>query len=179
MLKILDYTNKNFEDIQFNNETLIIMAHQRKIIIVDDSEELWKIKFILEEIASNIDDEEFIGDYYKSEILTCLVDCFEEESWYLKEKNKNPRKLKIVNATNQYSFNSDISFYFGYLNSKDCFIEPEWYKIIADELRNFALNSGRCKEETVKLLISFTDELLSEYQNFKNNSEFFKVVVEE
>ena len=190
-MQTLDFTDKNFEELQFNNETLIIMAHQRKIITFNNHEELWKIKYILEEISDKLDEDEFnnknenlINGYCKSDVIRMLVDDLEEESYFLETNGHNEkigsRKLKVINAIGEsYNFNSDISIYFGYLNSSDNFLNPEWYETIAKELKDFALNSGRCKEETIKLLMDFSSELLLEYEAYKNNKPYFKVIVEE
>jgi len=189
-MNILDYTNKPFEEIQFNDETIIIMAHQRKIITINDNKELWKIKYILEEIADKMDeqeieeDENLIDGYYRSHIVRMLVDAMEEESYFLETEGDSgrikPRKLKVVNAEKLHAnFDSDISIYYAYLNSSDEFIKPEWYKVIAEELLNFALNSGRCKSDTIELLTRFSSELLNEYDAYKNNEPKFKVIIKE
>jgi len=194
-MEILDFTNKNFEQLQFNDETLIIMAHQRKIITINSHEEMWKIKYILEEIADETSEKEYefeddkfenglINGYCKSDIARMLVDAMEEESYFLETKggtdHYEPRKLKVVNAEKLHAnFDSNISIYYGYLNSSDEFIEPEWYKIVAEELLNFALNSGRCKFDTIELLTRFSSELLNEYDAYKSNEPMFKVIVVE
>jgi len=184
-MEILDFTNKEFEQLQFNDETLIIMAHQRKIITINNHEEMWKIKYILEEIADAIDDDEEderegIDGLYKSDIVRMLVDGMEEEAYFLKSKHIEPRKLKVTSAENMNcSYDSNISIHYGYLNSSDSFLEHEWYKIIAEELLNFALNSGRCKSDTIELLTRFSSELLNEYDAYKNNEPMFKVIIKE
>jgi hypothetical protein len=194
-MEVLDYTNKEFNDLQFNDETLIIMAHQRKIITINDHKELWEIKYILEEIADEINEEEIklednvfedslIDGYCKSDIVRMLVDAMEEEAYFLETKggtdHYETRKLKVINAEELYGgFNSDISIYYGYLNSSDEFIESKWYKVIAEELFNFALNSGKCKSGTIELLTKFSSVLLEEYDAYKNNKPMFKVIVKE
>ena len=191
-MNILDYTNKTFDELQFNDETLIIMAHQRKIIAINDNKEMWKIKYILEEIADKMDEQEIeenenendIEGYSRSHIVRMLVDAMEEESYFLETKGDNgriePRKLKVINAEKLYAnFDSEVSIYYGYLNSSDEFIKPEWYKVIAEVLINFALNSGRCNPDTIELLTLFSDELLEEYDAYKNGGDMFKVIVKE
>ena len=157
------------------------MAHQHKIIAFNDHKELWKIKYILEEIVDNIENsqEEYAKKYHKIDIVGFLVDGLEEESYFLKYKDIKPRNLCLVNVYDlNVKYDSNISIYYGYLNSKDSFLEPECYKIIAEELRNFVLNSGRCKDETIELLLEFTNVLLGEYEAYKNNKPYFKVMVE-
>jgi len=189
-MKILDYTNKPFEEVQFNDETIIIMAHQRKIITINDNKELWKIKYILEEISEKMDeqeieeDENLIEGYFRSHIVRMLVDAMEEESYFLETKGDDgsikPRKLKVINAEQLHAnFDSDVSIYYGYMNSSDEFIKPEWYKVIAEELINFAFNSSRCNPDTVELLTLFSNELLEEYDAYKNSEPIFKVIVKE
>lgn len=202
-MKILDFTNKEFNQIQFNNETLIVMAHQRKIITFNDSGELDIIKSSLESMADYIDDisenegfkseeeleRELIDGYCKSDIVRMLVDELEEESYFLESKCIEPRGLKVTDVDKfikdkfinyQINFDSNLSVFYGYLNSSDSFLKPEWYKVMAEALLEFSKDKEKCKNINERdLLIILSKELLFEEKCYKNNMPIFKVVVDE
>lgn len=174
-MQVIDYTNNDINNVQFNGETIVIMAHQRKILMFNDHEELWKIKYILEEICDELDYDNDDFDLIDG-ALRYLVDPFEEESYFLENKNVSPRNLIIKNNSNDND-DSKIAFYFGYLNSSDTFLDPNEYKIIAEHLIDFANNSGCCKEVTKELVLNFSNELLLEYKAYEEQQPFFKIIV--
>lgn len=179
-MKVLEFPN-GICDLQLDRETVVVMAHQRKVILLDDSEEMWKIKYILEELAEKADKKEPKNYDFKGS-LRILVDGFEEESYMVKQIDEyEGRKLKVVNPPKEQEieYDSKISVYHGVLNSSDLYIEPSEYKVIADELIRFANESGRCKPETIVLIHTFAGELLKEYEAHKNNDPFFEVIIEE
>lgn len=148
-------------------ETLIIFSKNKVIKQLNSLEvdKLSRIFSLLQDVSEEMEDD-------KREMLYGpLVDAFEMESYFADEEishDVNPRNLEIIEDNNG-EFDNTTVIAFGYLNSKDFYIQPEELEILQEDLAWFMNESGKCKEETKEFVSSLVSEISNELTYIKNN----------
>lgn len=148
-------------------ETLIIFSKNKvtKQLNSLEVDKLSRIFSLLQDISEEMEDD-------KREMLYGpLVDAFEMESYFTDEDiahDINPRNLEIIEDNNG-EFDNTTVIAFGYLNSKDFYIQPEELEILQEDLAWFMNESGKCKEETKEFVSSLVSEISNELTYIKNN----------
>ena len=148
-------------------ETLIIFSKNKVIKQLNSLEvdKLSRIFSLLQDVTEEMEDA-------KREMLYGpLVDAFEMESYFTDEDishDVNPRNLEIIEDNNR-EFDNTTVITFGYLNSKDLYIQPEELEILQEDLAWFMDESGKCKKETKEFVSSLVSEISNELTYIKNN----------
>lgn len=189
-MKLLDYSNKEFDGLVLGGNTMFVMAHTPKILLFETSTELYKFMRVWELIGDYIDEHEELDDedcnlsYYAS----WFVDPFEQE-WMFKEDLENgtnehePRNIIVENASHldDECFGNEYDVKLGTLNSSDMYISPkdtEYHIKLLEILFATEELNKRLKDDTREVFNIFYELLKEELENSKKeDKKYFKVTI--
>ena len=188
-MKILDIKKDNVKfPIQFDRETIIVMAFVNKIIVFENGAEMHTFKSLFEDMQDyweNNNEEQY--DKY-CDALYWYVDPFEEESFMVDHKKNEEytyegRKL-LVESTNDFTnFDDNISIYFGVLNSKDMYFGMNELQKTVDIIETYLNISEFTKTLDLKELSMLTNilEIFKEdiEESKVNPNNYFGVIIRE
>lgn len=157
--------------------TIVVFSKLEKVITLNP-EEVRKMALIVDLLKEKSEENE---NEDKEMLYGSILDAFEEES-YFTNTNKHgvkPRNLKVVQLEeNSEIFNTTL-IAFGYLNSKDIYLEPSDLELFAEDLYWFVNDSNRCKDETKPFVLNIADAFKAELQAIENNCKNNSIDVED
>ncbi|MFJ8528609.1 hypothetical protein [Bacillus sp. NPDC094106] len=172
---VYDFTNKENEVLlEAKRNTVMIMARVPKVIMFETGDELRTMADVLEHLSELADDREDEN----AEVALSMFDEFEQESYMKDEEEYSSRNLKVFTCKDDALLYDDkISIFFGVLNSRDCFLEPDEVKVILTYFKEF-IGSDMCKDATKEMLLQIVQVLEEDLQALKENKPYFKVEVD-
>lgn len=189
-MKLLDYTNRDFEELELKHNTAMIMCFTRKIILFETAEELNKFKRVWEDIIIEYLEKynELDPEYLLEDSAYLFVDHFEEESWFIRDYENgkcehSPRNLKVVDNSKDSDENyiDEYEIRFAILNSGDIFIDIDYLKMHVELLDLlFEKEEMYCRlDDTMNNMIKIVHETMKEEleQHGRKDRKYFKVKV--
>lgn len=184
-MRVLDFNNKklkNFkEPIEFGRDTVMVMCRIPKVIVFENSTEIWKFKAVWEDviqpyIEKHLEDEDYELDY----IAGWYVDQFEEESFMRDDEEDEDRNLTLFNLQGKegWEYEDEITIKFGVLNSKDTYTDMDTLQKqveLIDLLLSEELMFKRLKDDTKEMFKIINEIWKEDILAYKNNQPYFEV----
>ena len=185
--RYLEYNNPAIkkEVLNAENKTILVFSRLEEVVTFNPTE-INKLSQIFELLQEKAEDEGYPEE--KETLYGALVDTFEQEDYFLDEKQNDmkARSLKVVEL-NEMPDETDISFgktysdqtllAFGYLNSKDIYLEPEDLKILIEDLNWFVHESECCKPKTAVFIESLIKKMEMEVEFINQNKPHVNLFV--
>lgn len=143
--------------------TIIVFSRLTKPIELNKFavEKLSLVFSFIQEALGDCEDENQYNEE-KEVLYGTLVDCFEEEGYFVSDLNNDVkhRELKVVELETMPSeetefgstYSDETLIAFGFLNSKDIYLTPNDLKLLKEDLTWFVNESNRCSDETAKMV---------------------------
>lgn len=157
------------EILNAEDKTIVVFSKIENVITLGPGE-IRKLSLIIELLYDKAQNEE---NEEKETLYGSMVDAFEEEDYFTHYKHDvQPRNLEVVqlNENRPEPFETTL-IAFGYLNSKDIYLEPADLELFAEDLYWLANETDKCKEETKTFILNLADNFKKELKEIENNSK--------
>lgn len=169
--RYLEYSQPQFANkvLAAGNKTILVFSRLKEVICLDGKKvgKLNQIFELLQEKAEEDDDDE------KCMLYGTLVDTFEEENYFvnhreekIEERNLIIKELATMPNQNDAlvgeTYSNETLIAFGYLNSKDLYLQPNDLKLLIHDFKWFVNESERCKKETAVFIENLIEKMESE-----------------
>ena len=183
----IEYENPEFTETiaEPASQTLLVFSRLDKIVLFDSKkiDTLKRVFSLLQEKAEEDLDEDYASELEeeKEMLYGSLVDCFEEESYFTNTTNHEvePRNLlvhKLKEMPDEKHLSDETLIAFGYLNSKDLYLTPEYLEILIDDFTWFVDEYENAKDSTkefIKELVELFEEEIQKINSKKSHVNLF------